>query len=129
MKTPYNTKQKSVILEFLKENNRHYTARELADSLKDKASTATVYRQLESLVESGVVRKFITGDSACYQYGETCENNHFHLKCTKCDKLYHVDCSFLSELSGHIKSHHSFTVDNSRTVMYGICQKCSGENL
>ncbi len=129
MKTPYNTKQKSVILEFLKENTRHYTARELCDILKDKASAATVYRQLESLVESGFVRKFITGDSACYQYGEECEGSHFHLKCTKCDTLYHVDCSFLSELSTHIKSHHNFTVDNCRTVMYGICENCLGENL
>ena len=129
MKTPYNTKQKSVILEFLKENKRHYTARELAEILKDKASTATVYRQLESLVDSGLVRKFITGDSALYQYGEECEGSHFHLKCTKCDTLYHVDCSFLSELSTHIKSHHNFTVDNCRTIMYGICENCLGVNL
>ena len=124
MQKQTHTKQKSIILDYLKSHKNHSTASEIAAALKGSVSTATIYRQLESLVDSGIIRKYITDGCALYQYaGFNCDG-HFHLKCTHCDTLYHVDCSFLSELSEHIFAHHSFTVDNRRTVMYGVCQNC-----
>ncbi len=131
MKSYYETKQKSVILDYLKNHSgEHTTAAGIVAGLKangEKIGTATVYRRLDKLVDNGEVRKYITDKVACYQYtGKEC-GNHFHLKCTKCDTLFHVDCDFLSELAPHILQHHNFKVDNYRTVMYGLCEKCVGE--
>lgn len=131
MKSDYNTRQRTVILNCLKNNGGHMTAAQIADALHgsgEKAGLATIYRRLDKLVEAGLVRKYITDKVACYQYAQSSCKNHFHLQCTKCGTLFHIDCSFLEALAPHITEHHGFRVDNCRTVMYGICAQCSAED-
>lgn len=126
----YKTKQRELILSYLQSCPLpHVTAGDIVLHLRDNGASvgaATVYRQLERMVEAGIVRKYILETGACYQYvgsGGNCRE-HFHLKCLSCGKLLHVDCSFLSTLAPHILEHHGFEVDNYRTVMYGICREC-----
>lgn len=129
----YNTKQKENLLAFLMRNkDKHTNVREIGIFLANEGtpmSTATIYRQLEKLVEQGVVRKYILDGStgACFQYIEnsSCCHEHFHLKCTSCGRLLHIDCNFLTGINKHILEHHGFTVDSSQTVFYGICSECS----
>ena len=33
----------------------------------------------------------------------------------------------LDELSTHLKDAHGFRIEPSRTVLYGLCAKCAGE--
>lgn len=130
--TAYNTKQKEKILEFIKLNkDRHLTASEIIVYLNGEGSqvgAATVYRYLDKLVNSGVIRKYTLDEKscACYQYidNEMECSEHFHLKCTVCGRLIHTDCSYMQTLEKHISEHHDFTVDNSRTVLYGRCGDC-----
>lgn len=127
----YRTRQRELILERLIEaSERHITADELAEMLRgEKVGRSTVYRTLERLVESGEVRRYYMPDGgACYQYaaGENCHEHH-HLKCVRCGRLLHAECGFLDELAEHIMQHHRFTLDRSRTVLYGVCEQCSAE--
>ena len=128
MKTDYETKQKTAIVDFIKTKVGHITAKDIVNELSqrgEKVSTATVYRRLEKLVDSGMLKKYITDSGACYQYNDTCSGNHFHLKCTGCGTLLHIDCEFLMSIAPHIMEHHKFKVDNRRTVMYGLCENCN----
>ena len=125
----YKTKQRELILSYLKNTELpHVTAGDIAAHLRSEnpVGTATVYRQLEKMVEAGLVRKYSLDGGACYQYvgGDEGCREHFHLKCLSCGELIHVDCDFLCGLTPHILEHHGFEVDNSRTVMYGICCEC-----
>ncbi|MBQ1555500.1 MAG: transcriptional repressor, partial [Clostridia bacterium] len=52
-------------------------------------------------------------------------DRHFHLKCTACGRIIHLDCGFMSEFEKHIGEHHGFRVDNARTVIYGLCEACA----
>ena len=130
MKSDYNTRQKNVMLEYLKACGGHITAAELIKGLCDRGervSPATVYRRLEKMVDEGLIRKYITDKEACFQYvGESCDG-HFHLKCVCCGTHIHIDCKYLSGLGEHILKEHGFCVDNRRTVMYGICKSCNGK--
>lgn len=128
----YNTRQKEHILSILRENSsRHITAGLLSHHLQEQGTPvgiATIYRYLDQLADEGVIRKY-TIDSktgACYQYvGEKHHcSEHFHLKCVKCEKLFHVECDYLSELGAHIHAHHGFKVDHTKTVLYGCCRDC-----
>lgn len=130
--TNYNTRQRRIIEESLEANkDKHLTADDLTDILKQNGSNVsrtTVYRTLEKLAGENKVRKYLfeRNESACYQYienGSVC-HEHFHLKCTKCGKLTHLDCEHISELCGHIESEHGFAVDLSKTVLYGLCREC-----
>lgn len=128
----YNTKQRENLLAFLiKNSNRHTSVQEIALYLSEEGTpmgTATIYRQLDRLVESGLVRKYILDgkSGACYQYiGDDCGcREHYHLKCVACGKLIHFDCDHLSGINRHILEHHGFTVDSSQTVFYGKCSDC-----
>ena len=129
----YNTKQKEKLVDFLINNkDKHTTVQEISAYLSTEGSplgTATIYRQLDKLVESGVVRKFVINGKtgACYQYIENeheCRE-HFHLKCISCGKLIHLNCDHLMSINEHIAKHHGFIIDPSQTVFYGVCADCS----
>ena len=126
----YKTKQRALVEGILSENcGRHLTVEQVVELLEKNGShvgRTTVYRCLEKLIEEGSVQKYAAaaGESACYQYlnGESC-HEHFHLKCTSCGRLIHIECEHLGELSEHIGSEHGFKVDKLKTVLYGLCEK------
>lgn len=129
----YNTTQKEKLLDFLINNKeKHTSAQEIDAYLRSVGSPvgmATIYRQLDRLVEAGTVRKFVIDGktSACYQYIENEKEcrEHFHLKCLGCGKLIHLSCSQLMDINSHIAEHHGFIIDSSKTVFYGKCAECS----
>jgi Fur family ferric uptake transcriptional regulator len=132
----YNTKQKEKLLEYLVKNKeKHTNVQEISAFLTAEGTpvgVATIYRQLDRLVEQGLVRKYAFDGKtcACYQYIEDDEQcrSHFHLKCLSCGKLIHLDCEHLAELTRHIEDEHGFEIDYSQTVFYGRCSDCSGED-
>lgn len=94
-------------------------------------SEATVYRLLSKLSEEEILKAFVSADDTgtLYRYNGTDEcDSHFHLKCEKCGKLFHTECELLKGLQDHIFTDHGFSVDNSKTVFYGICKECKTEN-
>jgi len=131
----YKTRQREVILEFLKEQgDKHVTIDEVLSHLREKGISigrTTIYRYMEKLTESGTLRKYFLeeGLGACYQFvGEHSKcNSHFHLKCVKCGVLLHVECNYLAGADKHILEEHGFEVDNTKTVFYGWCEKCKQE--
>lgn len=128
----YRTRQREVILNVLKHSDsRHVSVDEVTEQLKaegEKVGRTTVYRYMEKLTEEGTLRKYFIeeGAGACYQYIDQRQgcHNHFHLKCLKCGRLFHVECEYLNTLGEHIKEHHGFVVDNTKTVLYGSCKDC-----
>ena len=128
--TTYRTKQGQLVLECFKNNSGiHLTIEEICNILKSEETpvgTTTVYRQVQKLLEEGIITKYsVDSESgACYQYsGKECKM-HFHLKCTNCSKLFHATCDYIQSVESHIFNHHGFQVDNSRTVFYGVCREC-----
>ncbi len=129
----YKTRQKEKLLDYLVKNkDKHTNVQEISAFLSAEGTpvgTATIYRQLDKLVECGMVRRynFDGKTGACYQYieehGECHE--HFHLKCIVCGQLIHLNCDRLLDINRHIFEHHGFEVDPSHTVFYGKCSDCS----
>lgn len=128
----YRTRQREVILEYLKKSNSHHVSIEdVLEHLKasgEKVGRTTIYRYMEKLTEQGVLRKYFIeeGAGACYQYVDSgrCCHEHFHLKCLKCGSLLHLECDYLNQIGKHIEEHHGFKVDNTKTVFYGVCKEC-----
>ena len=126
----YKTKQKSKLIDFLKENkSSQLSVNDIIDGVcTDGAGKSTVYRQITKLVDDGTLLRLSGGDgkSVVYQYmgeGTRC-NEHFHLKCTACGTLFHLDCEHLEEIAEHINKEHNFLTDMKKTVFYGLCADC-----
>ena len=132
-KVTYNTRQKQIIYEFLANNSDVFmSCDEILDSLKASGSPvgkATLYRFLDSLVSSGDARKVVdeSKKSAAYRLVDKSMNcdGHMHLKCTCCGSLVHLGCDFMNSVGQHILEHHQFKIDNSKTMIYGLCGDCS----
>ena len=124
----YNTKNKLKIINCLKDNcDKHLTIEEIDSSLKGSVPLASIYRIVDELVEEGLVRRFVIdrNNSACYQIIDDANaHNHFHLLCTKCGKLIHLDCDEVNHLLSHIKEDHNFDVDVTKVTLYGLCEDC-----
>ncbi len=130
----YHTKNYDELLSFLKSiPGKHISVQEICAhfSYKEKPmGMTTVYRQLERLVEQGVVQKYNleNGERACFEYigegGQVHDKNCFHCKCTKCGKLIHIECEEISRIEKHILDDHDFVIDEAHTVFYGLCKEC-----
>ena len=130
----YRTKQREALISYLRTvPGRHVTAGDICAHFAASGTpigTATVYRQLEGLVDEGLVNKYIidSGSPACFEF--VGENVHidgaacYHCKCEKCGKLIHLRCEELSGLGEHLSLRHGFSVNPMRTVFYGVCADC-----
>lgn len=124
----YHTKNKLKILNCFKENSdKHLTIEQLNILLNNEVPLASIYRNVDDLLKEGLVRKYIVdnNNSACYQYAvDGNEHNHFHLLCSKCGKLIHLECHEVEHLISHIEEEHGFKVDISKVTLYGLCDEC-----
>ena len=133
-KTAYKTRQQELLISYLKEmQGKHFTAEDVRSHFEAKnisIGIATIYRQLEKLVNEGKIQKYFIDEhsAACFEYaGENCNPSeiHFHLKCELCGRLIHLECDELEELGGHLKTEHGFVINPLRTVFYGLCTDCA----
>ncbi|MCQ2527986.1 MAG: transcriptional repressor [Saccharofermentans sp.] len=130
----YKTKQYDELLEYLSTiEGKHFNVCDIHDhflSSGKNIGTTTIYRQLDRMVDEGLVAKYVLepGSPACFEYmspdkhvkGEVC----FHLRCEVCGRLIHMHCDELDGITDHIMEEHGFRVNPLRTVFYGVCQEC-----
>ena len=133
-KLKYKTRQHGLLLDYLKTvPGVHITASDVCSYFEENGATiskATIYRQLESLVDEGILNKYVLDPNspACFEYVD--ENSHagpdvcFHCKCEKCGKLIHLHCDELKEIQNQLYNEHRFRMDPIRTVFYGLCDEC-----
>ena len=134
VRNQYNTRQRNKLLEYMQTvPGEHFTAKDVCGYFQTCGTpigVATVYRQLERMVEEGIVNKYIidANSPACFEYVDrehNCTEECFHCKCEKCGKLIHLHCEELVQIRSHLKEEHHFTLDPLRTVFYGLCEECA----
>ena len=129
-KSTYNTNQKEAIKEAVKEFSNGFTIKELKellDSKNAKIGLTTIYRLVTELENDMVLKKYFDEKNiAHYKYVKDCINgNHFYLKCTKCNKIEHVDCSCINDFQTHIYKQHKFLLDSKNIILEGLCSNCN----
>ncbi|MEF9967486.1 MAG: transcriptional repressor, partial [Longicatena sp.] len=83
-----SSKQRDLILNYMKQIDGHVSAEQVFKDLntnEQKISLATIYRNLNILVEMNEIKK-IAHPIEGYQYDKTCIP-HYHLHCIKCDRI------------------------------------------
>lgn len=130
IKKDYTTKHRNIIIDLLKENqDKKFTADEIIHLLnKDECviSKATVYRNLEYLFNKGIIRKInLDHVCSCYIYNkEECCN----FCCDKCGEVVQLSSHALEVLNHKLLKEFNFVVDQSKTVIHGLCKNCKEKN-
>lgn len=121
------TYQREIILEELKKTKTHPTADELYATVKQRIphiSLATVYRNLETLANSGLVRKLeVTGRQKRFD-GNT--EPHDHITCTVCQRIDDI-VHPLSEGQAPMPQSaawHGYRLTGWSVEYFGICPDC-----
>ena len=124
MATKYS-RQREMILNNLCSRTDHPTADELYIDLKEELpnlSLGTLYRNLAMLSENGTILKFHCGTADRFDGNN---NLHYHLICEKCNRLYDLDHSPLTELDTMFATGYKGKINSHLLVFYGICENCN----
>ena len=120
-----NTLQRSLVLEIVNKLKCHATAEEIYDAVSlqyPNISRTTVYRNLNELAKDGKIRKLEVPGKADH-YDHIC-NEHYHIRCLKCGKVFDVDMKYKKGLENSIKDTHGFVVNGYDLIFKGICPNC-----
>lgn len=121
------TAERTALLREIFSIHYHFEADELLFKMKEKAvkiSRATVYRTLELLVKSGMVRRVHLGEDH-YHYEHVSGNSHHdHLICTTCGGVIEFHDEELERLQMAICEKKKFTPTFHNLQILGVCDPC-----
>lgn len=105
----------------------HFEADELLFKMKEKnvkISRATVYRTLELLVKSGMVRRVHLGEDHYHYEHVTGDSHHDHLICTACGGVIEFHDEVLEQRQREICEKKKFTPTFHNLQILGVCDPC-----
>jgi Fur family peroxide stress response transcriptional regulator len=123
------TPQRLAIYNYLSQTTSHPNVESIYNALKPdypSISIATVYKNVASLRDAGLISEINVGEDCCRYDAET--KFHPHLVCKKCGTV--IDCFFddndccLASVKDKIKKDLDFDIENETLYFYGICSKC-----
>ena len=121
------TSERVVLFEEIYRQHGHLDAEELLAAVRGRGhqvSRATVYRTLELLVRSGLVRKQRVGAR-----GQLFEHihpgqQHDHLVCSDCGTVVEFVSPGITALQGEICRAHGFSAAHHQLQILGLCNGC-----
>lgn len=121
-----STRQRRRILEAVSAHDRPVSAQTLYAELrgsKEKPGLATVYRTLQALAETGVLRTFRrTNGEVTYK---ACEpGHHHHLICTGCGRVEEIPSCEVERWAAAVAKRRRFTMTSHQADIYGVCEGC-----
>ncbi|MBX3375443.1 MAG: transcriptional repressor [Phycisphaeraceae bacterium] len=121
------TRQREAIMQALSKSARPLSPAELlkaAGKQVKSLSLATVYRNVKSMVEEGLIHPVqLPGEPPRYELHEAAARHHHHFHCETCDRVF--------DIAGCPKGLESmvpvgFSLRAHELVLYGRCSGCSG---
>ena len=118
------TRQRQLILEAVRALE-HPDAEEIFAAVTRKQprlGRATVYRNLNLLVQQGEIGRIETGGADRFD-GRTCP--HYHLRCRSCGKIFDSRMPVLGGLERCLTETDGFLVESYTIEFIGLCPECN----
>ena len=120
------TNQRMLVLDVLSSAEGHLDASEIyarAREREPRLSLATVYRTLNALRESGLVRQLhLAGERLYFELDR--HDRHAHLVCSTCGRVWEIDSEALSKAAREAGRDLGFQVTTARVEVIGLCDDC-----
>ena len=120
------TKQRAVVLQVIREAERHLTANEIFEQAKQSLPTisfATVYNSLRYLRQAGHIAEIGFGFSGANRFDAKTER-HDHALCNSCGKLIDIDLEMPAELVKRAARLSKFKPESLELTLRGLCPEC-----
>lgn len=122
------SKQKEEILKTVINSSSHPDATYIYNKVREEIpniSLGTVYRNLNTLVDAGMIRKIMLDDGNI-RFDKTL-NTHNHIKCIYCGKLEDINILLNRNDIARIENETSFKITDSSFNINGVCENCLKE--
>lgn len=126
------TRPRDVIAELVIGSEGHESAGTIAAQLKargERVGTATIYRTLDLLVQSGLVRANEFGEGFRRFERAAGKEHHEHLVCTRCGRVVEFATERLERMLPVIADEHGFRHERHRVEVFGTCRECLRREL
>lgn len=116
------TKQRELIIQILKNNDRHLTADEiffLAKLQMPSIAMATIYNNLNAMNEAGMIRRLhIDGVADCF---DKIIEPHDHLLCDRCGKITNLS---IPTLWDSLEASVGSEIESYELTVHYVCPEC-----
>ena len=124
-----STSQRRLILDRLFEIGEHFTADDLIADVREvdaSVGSATVYRTLRMLVESGLLHEHHFADNEGTRFElKRSDEHHDHIICLECGKIREFEEPLIEQLQERVAEQLGFTLESHTHQLYGYCAECS----
>jgi len=116
------TKQRELIINILKQSDRHLTADEiffLAKLKMPSIAMATIYNNLNAMNEAGLIKRLhIDGVADCF---DKITEPHDHLLCDRCGKISDLRLPALTDV---IEREIDCEIEDYELTVHYVCSEC-----
>lgn len=117
------------ILDTIVNEARHFTAQSLLERLKRRhpgVGKATLYRNLPTLVGSGLLQEGPADSKGQTSYELADEDHHDHIVCVDCHEIFEYHDEVIEKRQDAVTQAMGFEPVRHRHVIYAKCQKLLG---
>jgi Fe2+ or Zn2+ uptake regulation protein len=87
----------------------------------------TVYRNLNNLVEQGLINRIDFGST--FDRFDAKVGPHYHFICEKCGAVVDLELPIDETLNRKVDESTAFKVKSHRIEFYGMCDQCQGKEV
>ena len=123
-----STRQRRAVIGLLADTDEFRSAQEIHEAIRrsgDRVGLATVYRTLQSLVDSGEV-DMVKTDAGESVYRRCSAVHHHHLVCRSCGKTLEIEGPAVETWAEKLAKRHGFTDVSHTLELFGTCSTCAG---
>jgi Fur family ferric uptake transcriptional regulator len=126
------TRQRDRVAQVVFRSDDHLSVDGILRELKqqgEQVGIATVYRTLDLLVESGLVRVHEFGEGFRRYEPMTTQAGHEHLICERCGRVVEFANERLERMLPVLADEQGFQHQRHRVEIYGVCRECRQREL
>lgn len=127
------TQQREVVADAVFSTPGHLSVEDIEAALKgsgERIGKATIYRTMEILVRSGLVKEHDFGEGfKRYEHLFGHQPVHEHLICTSCSEVIEFQSPEVVRLLDETARRHGFLADRHRLEIYGLCASCQARGV
>jgi len=126
------TRQRDLVARTVLTSDEHLSVETIQKRLKElgeHVGTATIYRTLDVLVRSGLVRAHDFGEGFKRYEPMPQQAHHEHLICLRCSRVVEFQNERLERMLPIIADEHAFQHQRHRVEIYGLCRECRRRDL
>ena len=125
---PRATRQRAAVADILARTDEFRSAQQIHAALEaegTKVGLATVYRNLQTLAETGAVDQVRSAEGEILYRACERQEHHHHIVCRRCGHTVEVAGGELEEWIRRVSAQQGFTQMEHTAEFFGLCASCS----